>query len=73
MQWFKKVVLAFISPDKVGGWVRAAVAALLTMLVAKFALKLPIVAEIVTPDMVDAIAVAAGTAVAGIFSQIAKA
>jgi hypothetical protein len=57
---------------KVGGWVRAAVAAGLTMIVAKLALKIPVIAQVITPDTIDYIAVAAGTFVAGLWSQKVK-
>lgn len=67
------IFASFIDPGKVGGWVRAAVASILTMLVAKLALKLPFVAQFVTPDMIDAVAVAAGTIVVGWLSSRSKA
>ncbi len=69
MSWFSTLV----DPGKIGGWVRAAVASLLTMIVAKLALKLPFIAQFVTPDIVDGIAVAAGTLVAGWLSSKSKA
>lgn len=68
MNWFSTL----IDPGKIGGWVRAAVAAILTMVVAKLALKVPVIAQFITPDMIDYIAVAAGTFVAGLLSQKAK-
>ncbi|MBZ0147986.1 MAG: hypothetical protein K8F62_10655 [Pseudorhodoplanes sp.] len=66
------ILSTLIDPGKVGGWVRAAVTAVLTMIVAKLTLKVPFLAQIVTPDMVDAVAVAAGTFIAGLLSQKSK-
>jgi hypothetical protein len=62
-----------IDAGKIGGWVRAAVAAVLTMVVAKLALKIPAISQIVTPGTIDYVAVAAGTFVAGLWSQVVKA
>lgn len=68
----KDILRKLIDGGKLGGWVRAGVAALLTMAVAKLSLKIPAIGEIVTPDTIDYVAVAAGTFVAGLWSQAVK-
>ena len=63
---------SFIDPGKVGGWVRAATASILTILVGKLALKIPVVAQFVTPDMILGLAAAVGTLVTGLLSSKSK-
>ena len=62
------IFVRLIDADKLGGWTRAGVAALLALLLAKW----PALAAIVTPDMQAAVAVAISGFVVGIWSQIAK-
>lgn len=73
MNFLKAILGKLVDGGKVGGWVRAAVAAVLTMAVAKLSIKVPFVAELVTPDTIDYVAVAAATFVTGILSQASKA
>jgi len=73
MSFFKSLFSKLIDPSRVGGWVRAGVAAIVTMGVVKLSAKIPVVSQIVTPDVVDYVAVAAGTFVTGLLSNFSKA
>lgn len=73
MSWLKALFSKFVDPNKVGGWVRAGVAAVITMGVVKLSAKVPVVNQIITPGVVDYVAVAAGTFVTGILSNVSKA
>ena len=68
----KTLLGKLIDGGKLGGWVRAGVAAGLTMLVAKLSIKIPAIAQIISPDTIDYVAVAAGTFVAGLWQQRVK-
>lgn len=64
MNWIVKLVDA----DKLGGWVRAGVAALIPVIV----VKLPVLGSILTPDVALALGVTISGVVVGVWSQIAK-
>ena len=69
-------LLKLVSPDKIGGWVRAGVAAVVTA-GAGFAIsKVPVLGQIFPADQIGTVATAAGAAVAtvvtGILSNISK-
>lgn len=72
MNWLKSLFFSIVSPTKAGGWARALTASALTAGVAYVAVKIPVIAQVVTPDMVVAVSVAAGTAVTGVLSNISK-
>jgi hypothetical protein len=72
MHMLKDILGKLIDGGKLGGWVRAGVAAGLTMLVAKLSIKIPVIAQIISPDTIDYVAVAAGTFVAGLWQQHVK-
>lgn len=61
------ILSMFIGPDKVGGWVRAAVASALTAAVAKYGFS-----SYLSTDTILVLAAAVGTAAGGIWSTIAK-
>lgn len=63
-----EILAKFIDADKLGGWVRAGVAALLGLLIAK----IPIVGTIVGPDLQEAVGVLVAGLVVGIWSQLTK-
>lgn len=63
-----QIIVKLVDTNKIGGWTRALVAALLTMLLAQW----PPLAAIVTPDLQAAIAIAISSAIVGVWSQIAK-
>jgi hypothetical protein len=73
MDFIKNLLSKLIDPGKIGGWVRAGVAALITMAVVKLSAKIPGVEKLITPEVVDYVAVAAGTLVTGLLSNVAKA
>ncbi len=72
MNWLKSVFFSIVEPTKAGGWARALTASALTAGVAYAATKVPVIKDVVTPDMIVYVSVAAGTAVTGILSNIAK-
>lgn len=72
MSWLKALFAKFVDPKRIGGWVRAGVSALITIGVVKLSAKIPVVNQIITPGVVDYVAVAAGTAVTGVLSNISK-
>jgi hypothetical protein len=47
MHMLKDILGKLIDGGKLGGWVRAGVAAGLTMLVAKLSIKIPVIAQII--------------------------
>lgn len=65
MSFFTKLIDA----GTLGGWVRAGLAALFGVIIAKW----PLIGSIVGPDLQDAAGVLASGIVVGIWSQIAKA
>jgi hypothetical protein len=71
MDQIKKLLAAlspFIDSGKLAGWVRAGVAALLGLIIARS----PILGSVLSPEVQSALAVAASGAVVGIWSQITK-
>lgn len=73
MQFLKDLLSKLIDPGKIGGWVRALVASGLTALVGAWAMKLPVVGQVITPDVIAYVSVAVGTFVTGILSNASKA
>lgn len=73
MDFLKSLFAKLVDPDKIGGWVRALVASGLTAIVATWAMKLPVIGQIITPDVIVWVSVAVGTFVTGILSNISKA
>lgn len=61
-------IVKLVDADKLGGWVRAGVAAVFTIVLARW----PVLGSIVGPDLQVAVAAAIATAVVGLWSQIAK-
>jgi hypothetical protein len=61
-------VLSLIDADKLGGWVRAAVASGLVALVHA----VPMLTDIISPDTQTALAAIAATIVVGAWSHVAK-
>lgn len=57
-----------IGPDKIGGWVRSGVAALLGILIAKW----PLLSQVLDPATQSAIGFAAAGIVVGLWSQVTK-
>lgn len=66
-----KWVVALVDTSKLAGWVRAGVAGLITLLASKY-LAGTVFGGIISPDLVNTIAIGASTLVVGIWSQIAK-
>lgn len=65
-------IYSIIGPDKLGGWIRAGVAAVLGFLAAKLA-AVPFFSSLLTPEVIEGIALAASTAVVGLWQHTAKA
>jgi hypothetical protein len=70
--FFKGLLTAVIDPTRIGGWARGFVASVLTALVATWALKFPVIAQVITPDTIVYLSVAVGTFVTGLLSDISK-
>lgn len=70
MDWsvFSKVVDA----NKLGGWVRAGVASILSYLIAHYAAKWPLLTDILNPQIQAGLGIAAATIVVGWWSQLTK-
>jgi hypothetical protein len=66
-----KWIVSLVDTSKLAGWVRAGVAGIITLLVSKY-LAGTIFAGAISPDIVNALAVLAGTAVVGLWQWIAK-
>jgi hypothetical protein len=62
------ILASLIGPDKIGGWVRSGVAALLAMVIAKF----PGLADVLDPATQAAIGVAVAALVVGIWQHLTK-
>jgi hypothetical protein len=61
-------LVKLVDADKLGGWVRAGVAAVIAVAIGKW----PALSTILSPDMQTAAGVLAAGIVVGIWSQIAK-
>lgn len=73
MEGLVKLFVNSVNGTKVGGWVRAAVAAGLGALSIKFGGEIgEAVKAVLTPEVVTGLAVAFGTAAVGAWSQITK-
>ena len=59
---------AFIDTSKLAGWVRALVAALIGVAIARW----PVLGQWLSPEAQQAVALAAGTVVVGVWSHVAK-
>lgn len=66
-----KWIVSSVDTSKLAGWVRAGVAGIITLVVSKY-LAGTVFMGIISPDIINTIAVLAGTAVVGIWQQIAK-
>jgi hypothetical protein len=63
-----EILAKLIDADKLGGWVRAGVAALLGLLIAKW----PVIGNLVGPELQEAAGVLVAGLVVGLWSQITK-
>lgn len=62
----------FINADKLGGWVRAGVASILSYLLAHYAAKWPLLTDVLNPQVQAAIGMSTATLVVGLWSQLTK-
>lgn len=66
------ILSQFIDANKLGGYVRAGVASVLAALIARYATKYPILADVLSPEVQIAIGVSVSGAVVGLWSQLTK-
>ena len=62
------LLFSFVNPEKIGGWVRGFTAATLGAIVTMVSAKLPFLADLLPPSLIDSVATAAGIGVGGLIT-----
>lgn len=70
MNW--SLLTQFVDANKIGGWVRAAVASGLALVLTHYAAQFPLLSDILSPQVQLAIGAMASTLAVGLWSQLTK-
>lgn len=65
-------ILTLIGPDKVGGWIRSAVATALGGVAISLSPQIPWIKDILSPEVIQGIAASLSVAAVGLWSHLAK-